>query len=906
MDIKKILVYLSIQFVFLFSGLSYGETVENGWIKSLTPEQLGLAAPKSSTPTPAPIPKLTPTPTSAATPALPAPIPKITPTLTPAAAPTPTVALVLTPAPITKLTPTTAATAPAKPKTYNNSIGKSYYIPHIYLSGYGGSNWLGNAQMVAPVLLSATHNLYIYGEGSYAAAQESDQNNSWSGDFGIGYRQILNLANKDRVYGAYLLGSYNHSSYGNDFLIVNPGIETLGKRWDFRANGYMPVNKHSFATKDFASNHGDYSHVNPHDNQIDDELVTYYENIGYGADTEFGGRLFSIKHMPIKAYIDGYYFNVNNSDIKNSKENDPTNIFGAGARITFQPTNYLTFEVKDTYDNEQSNVIEAGIKIYLNGFRDGIANTHVDDQDIQMRLFDPIEHNFGTISTGTSAMSHQGNTDHNNNDNDDDDDNPVVPVIPNAVFFNGGSSTIKDPSKLQGTAENPYPAKYFNQALVDQTHYTYSDQANFVMSGGTNSYVAYNDQNAGIELYTNENILGYNGSYTSPAKGSIRPNIYGALNLDGGNTIDGIILYNNYIGKNTVGINVKDGAQGVSINNSDIGQDSDSKSFETGVSVGQGAQATITSSSIYGYKLGIKANTGSNVTINDTAINVDGDDDATGIYALSASVISLENDNITANSASGLAFGFEAIYAADNKDNAKIAVTNTNINVTGNGNVDKQGDAAGIAVKNNGTGLVNLKVNGGQITTISKSSKETITAGIYLNGASLTGSPGKIMTTGYETAGIIAIGVNTNVNLGSVDITAGDIKTTELGAGIELDNGAQLTINNGSITANGSSLVGGIDANESTVYVNTTNALSINVNSNGKYGSTIGINVNNGILDFSKYTSNTLTIKAQGSFINLGINGSNSSTLKGLSQDNINIVNFVGIKSINQLSWNMY
>jgi hypothetical protein len=755
--------------------------------------------------------------------------------------------------------------------TNSTSIDKSYYIPHVYLSGYGGSNWLGEAQMIAPVWLMADRNLYIYGEGNYAAAQESDQNNSWSGDFGIGYRQILNLANKERLYGAYLLGSYNYSSYGNNFWVINPGIETLGERWDFRANGYLPVGDHSFTSKDLASNRGDYSHVHSHGNEIDDMTVNYYENIGYGADTEFGGRLFSINHMPIKGYISGYYFNVDNSDISNSKESDSSNIFGVGARVTFQPTRYLSLEVKDTYDNEQNNVIEAGIKVYLNGFRDGFTNTHVDDQDIQMRLFDPIEHNFGTISTNNSAIEHQGKA-----------DDGLVPEKTNVTFFDGNkapdATSTADSNYAIGTAENPYAADAYNQQLVDSIHATWGDHAEFVMSGGTNAYNA-NGQGANVVLYENESIFGMNSDYTKLATGSDRPNIYGSLTLTDGDIIDSITLYNNY-GNNSVGINVIDGSKNVMLNNLAVGsQDTDSKSFGTAVNIGQNTQVTISNSSLLGHidnteinAIGLNINAGSDLSIKNsniavlnslgssigilsngatintlgTSITASGNTDSLGIALHNAaSNVNLKNGTtISAYSVNGAAVGIGVEYDSSNKVNSIVNITgkDTKINATSEAlsEPNYQGyTAAGIFAINAGNGLLQVNTNEG--ATINATS-HTSNVGIYASGKNTT----------------------VNFNYGIINALSDGLDLSVSSYGIRLNN-STLNLNNGYITAKGAGNVAGIYAFESNVFFNTSDGLKISASSASLESNftTAGIFLSDSNLDFSKAnSSSTLSINA--------------------------------------------
>lgn len=619
-------------------------------------------------------------------------------------------------------------------------IDNTYYIPHVYLSGYGGTNLLGDVDVLLPLYIKTDRDFYIYGAGSYAGAEESDQNNSWSAVFGTGYRQMVTSNDdKKRIYGLYLLGSYDYSSYGNEFWVINPGVESLGERWDFRMNIYMPVGDHNFSYQDFASNHGDDSHVDAHDHETDDMLVTYYENVGYGADAEAGGRLFSISHMPVKGYIDGYYYHVDNDNMTSDLQDiESTEIFGVGGRVTFQPTRYLTLELKDVYDNERKNLFELGAKVYLNGFRDGVGETsiHVDDQNLQDRLFENIEHNFGTIDSSATSFVNQGNTDNSS-------DNPIVPIEVDQVFFSADVENGGD-----GTAENPYPASDLDQTTINESYAAWDD-VQFVLASGSES--AY--EPGSIELYDGTSIVGKNSDYSALAEGSDRPTIYGSLTLDGDNTLDSIILLNDNSSA-SVGITVESNAKKVLIDNITIGSTYyDSKiSYSTGIDVKSNAQVTINNSEINSYvddftndgvdSIGINAYH-ADVTVSNSTINAlfrsngsEWENSSIGINAY-ASTLNLEKTTVLAYNTEGFACGLaidggsanitggsilaETVQAHPGDDAFEIAGvlgTDTTINVNGGAQVGallsgmEYGDTAsaysyGIYVQGNSTLVVN-------------------------------------------------------------------------------------------------------------------------------------------------------------------------------------------------------
>lgn len=89
----------------------------------------------------------------------------------------------------------------------NSTITKTLnpYIPHVYISGYGGTfdgngDTLGRADILAPAYLQNDRNLFIYAQGRVSDGSVLNNeiiNNSstpWQGTGGIGYRQIFNLS----------------------------------------------------------------------------------------------------------------------------------------------------------------------------------------------------------------------------------------------------------------------------------------------------------------------------------------------------------------------------------------------------------------------------------------------------------------------------------------------------------------------------------------------------------------------------------------------------------------------------------------------------------------------------------------------------------------------------------------
>lgn len=369
----------------------------------------------------------------------------------------------------------------------------SSYMPYVYLNGYGGNgagNFLGRADFLMPVYTNENKNLFIYGQGMYGDELESDLSNVWSLSGGLGYRQIVG----SRLYGAYILTDYNSTTNDNPYWMISPGIETLGEIVDFRMNGYFPMSDTKW-TSDKSPVY--LQHTSDHDvYQID----SYTESVGPGGDAEIGAKVLSISHMPVKVFLNGYYFSPRDED----------SILGIGGRITFQPTRYLTLEVRDSYDDENHNVIMAGARICLNGFVYGLGSTHVDDIGIQPRLYDQIERNLEAAGVGTTAMSRFKET----STRTDESDYYTVYVI------NGEGATSATTGEIagSGTLEDPYiyADEDDMQVVLDNTEAKYGAapvRIYFTSPNDTPFYMPqYVDSSSYVDVYSNQQLWGTTGN----------------------------------------------------------------------------------------------------------------------------------------------------------------------------------------------------------------------------------------------------------------------------------------------------------------------------------------------------------------------------------------------------------
>ena len=395
--------------------------------------------------------------------------------------------------------------------------------PMLELSGSSGQHTLGQGQLLLP-LYGDSKSAWFGALESKVATQSS---NGWLVGCGAGYRRIID----EHILGGYLLIDYNSSPTAHHFWTVNPGIERLGKVWDFRVNGYIPLStKQWVGAKTFGSDIGisdyvSFAYDNNHIyNEYDRQLQTL-EETAPGVDAEIGVAVPRISGL--KAYLGGYFFAFNKH----------SNITGGEARLAYKLGNYTTLELRNTYDNARKNTFTFGLKFAFGGVN------KKDNSDISARLLDSIEHNIATSANGyatpivTSYIANDNNVLYRDH------------IIAIAPATSSQTNTVVTGS---GTVDDPYlglSQDVLTKITVDHPEYNgtvnlYVKSGTYdLTSGFTNGKVTFSGATAGYSVY------GRNSDYKLTANGDTRPELDGWFHFENttGNTIDSIFIKNNAI-----------------------------------------------------------------------------------------------------------------------------------------------------------------------------------------------------------------------------------------------------------------------------------------------------------------------------------------------------------------------
>jgi hypothetical protein len=243
--------------------------------------------------------------------------------------------------------------------------------PRISLWGFTGDFTRGEGQMLMPIYGNQNRAFFGIVEGNVSANDDD-----WLAGLGLGYRQVI----KDYIVGIYTFADCLNSINSNTFWVANPGIEVLGQKWDFNANGYAPfIHKEGVLINEVpASDMGIFKFVSFKGHDRFDHKMQFRigEEAGRGFDAEIGRVIPHFEQA--KLYLGGYHFDSNHGG----------SINGVEARFLWELNKYAALEVKDYYDNKNHNIFMAGVRLTLGG----LSAKEKETFGISSRLMDPIEH----------------------------------------------------------------------------------------------------------------------------------------------------------------------------------------------------------------------------------------------------------------------------------------------------------------------------------------------------------------------------------------------------------------------------------------------------------------------------------------------------------------------------------
>ncbi len=342
---------------------------------------------------------------------------------------------------------------------------------------------------------------HVFNDGKFAS------------NLGVGVRYLSN-----RIYGANIYYDFRQARKGI-FNQIAFGLETLGTRWDFRINGYLPVGRlktpsfdkrYSFLCKfkEFSGN-----------SILVDEINITRKKIEFamqGADAEVGFHLLNPRdNFDLVAAIGPYYFHGQYGKYA----------AGGKARLAAQINDYIAFEGNFSYDNLFRAIVQGQVTVSIpfgkkkKVFKNRASTSRACDNDIAMsrRLVQPIQRDEIIV-----ASRHHKKSEHRTTGLAI---NPATGLPYNALFVNNANLNAGT-----GTIENP-----FNQLVLAQLSSIPGDLIYVFTGDGTTTGMA-----AGFQLKNNQILMGSGlalnvpsncGTITLPALQAGAPSITNAGNV---------------------------------------------------------------------------------------------------------------------------------------------------------------------------------------------------------------------------------------------------------------------------------------------------------------------------------------------------------------------------------------
>ncbi len=470
----------------------------------------------------------------------------------------------------------------------------------------------------------------------------------------LGYRWIENDA---AILGGYIFAGHSQVANQNGFWIANPGVEAMGSRWDARINGYIPVAGRSDALGSFRFIQSSRLVFSGHSER---RITTYVsgdetQQIGNGVDGRVGYQV--LRGLPLKAYLGAYYFSIPHTN----------NVRGGAAGLEYWMDQHVKVFANYTYDNLQHSTVVGGLAVSFGGVDESRA-----DPSLSERLTDPVQrylanlgHGSGIPSetlltnrrTGTeSALNNRGPGSGGSSSSEELLDSDVAYFTQTGTPNNGGVGL----TLASCTFENPCGPTDFSQTGVNTLNSLLPNTLMFFNGGAYNALDATGL--AAMTLNSGQSLNARTADYSQAATDSGRSIFNGAFILNSSNTLENIILLPTtaIVSAGIAGITDTNGTNNF-IKNSQIGNASNLHNAGIVVSTNQ---LTISNSVIYGNNRGIRADTGSVLSIQGGQINTISPSGGTTGISASNSIVTLNNTQIRVTapgSANGNVIGINAL-----------------------------------------------------------------------------------------------------------------------------------------------------------------------------------------------------------------------------------------------------
>ncbi len=253
---------------------------------------------------------------------------------------------------------------------------------------HGQAGSYGETRLWAPLFQSSSSVFFTDLRGEFF------QGDTQEGNFALGYRKMMSGGWNVGAWAGY---DYRHTDYGSNFSQVSFGVEALHPFWDFRANGYVPLNDDHVASS--------WTTVSSTGSTLDPTVVLTGDQIRlqsggfvtttttdsklhelalWGFDGEIGAKvpINLDSKFELRTYAGGFYFN--NDELEKA-------LAGPKGRVEFRINDILpnwsgsrlTFEAEAQWDDVRQDIYEGGVRLRL-PFGGGAKYASLTEQEQRM------------------------------------------------------------------------------------------------------------------------------------------------------------------------------------------------------------------------------------------------------------------------------------------------------------------------------------------------------------------------------------------------------------------------------------------------------------------------------------------------------------------------------------------
>jgi hypothetical protein len=345
-------------------------------------------------------------------------------------------------------------------------------------------------------------------------------NGKLAGNVGIGERTVLSSIN--HIFGVYLYYDVRQENHRFTVNSLSPGIELLGKRMEYRMNGYFPVGgNHSYK-------YG-YQFDKFHGNHI---LLRQKQKFAMkGGDAEIGTHITQSTRYDLYAGAGPYYFAAGGA-----------HAWGGKVRLLGRYKEYVSLEASYSYDRTFRNIVQGTVGFnYPFGKKLSRKDRNCPQQNdlaLSRAAFAPYRFEIPVVKTIKKNVKAL---------------NPATGKPWQVWFVNNTSSS-------NGTFESPFSTLFAASNASDVNDMIYVFPGDGTTKGMTTGIVLQNGQQlfgSGIS----HRITTAQGKITIPAFSTTSPTITNTasiITLANGNEVSGM-----NIAVTTAGINAIDGTAGI-------------------------------------------------------------------------------------------------------------------------------------------------------------------------------------------------------------------------------------------------------------------------------------------------------------------------------------------------------